>query len=345
MQTQHGVALVLALLVVALVTVIAVELSWRFELTLVRSANRWYGVQSSAYLHGAEQLAAYALKMDAEQDQESGELKDTLNDVWAMPVETPMEDGWLRGRVEDAQGRFNLNSLVVKAKPPKNNAKDWQNWTAPQRRFIRLLQTIELEEEVFLDRSTAENITQAVIDWIDDDSDETGFGGAESDYYGQLEVPFFIANKPMSSVSELFIVRGMTPQFYQKLLPLVIALPKEVALNVNTMPIELMRTITSKENMYPNNLEDAQDIFTDRTGGFVDMEEFKSSAVVEGVVGKGANGGGGASMLDTDGLTVSSEYFILFADSSVGDHVKERRTMLYRKGSDVSVLRRTDANF
>ncbi|WP_045856904.1 type II secretion system minor pseudopilin GspK [Teredinibacter purpureus] len=346
-SNQRGMALILALLVVALVTVIAVELSWRFELTLSRSANRWHGVQADAYLLGGEALAHWILTQDTEKDQQEGIVNDTLQEEWAQPAQMPTDEGWLRGTVTDAQGRFNLNSLIDKAPKLQGNKtpQSWQKWTAPQRRFIRLLQTIELEEDVFLDQAAAINITEAIMDWVDLDSNVStisGYGGAESDYYGQLDPPFVVANKAMMSVTELNVIRGITPVLYRKLLPLVIALPKEVPINVNTMPIQLMRTINDKKILYPNNIDDAQYIFEERSIGYEDIASFKSSAAVDQVVGSTPNG---ESNIDITGLDIKSSYFIFVGDTSVGDHIRERKALMFRDGSKVTTLRRTDANF
>jgi Type II secretory pathway, component PulK len=341
---QAGVALILALLVVALVAAIAVELSWKFDLSVTRSANRWYGVQADAYLLGAEEVGVFLLETDADEDSQDGILSDTLTEIWATSQQFPTDEGWLRASLEDAQGRFNINALVKKAQKPNGNKTPapWQKWTAAQRRFIRLLQTIEIEPEVYMDQQVAMSLTEAVIDWVDKDSKVTGFGGAESDYYGQLEPPFVIANRPMISVSELNIIRGMTPQLYQALLPLVIALPDEEAtLNVNTMPFELIRTINSKTELYPSTVDDAQYIFEERGAGFDDIEAFKTSGAVDQVVG----GGGGNTNLDTDGLGVASKYFLMFGDTAVGETIRQRKTLMHREGNKVTILRRTDANF
>lgn len=341
---QSGVALVLALLVVALVTAISVELSWRFDLGMTRAANRWYGVQADAYLRGAEEFAFMALRYDQDEDRENGKPVDKLGEVWAQPPQQfPVDEGWIRGGLEDAQGRFNINLLqnsIDKKVAAKLTCAQPERYTENQRRFIRLLQTIEVEEDTFIDQYTAMNITAAIIDWIDIDSVVT-CEGAESDYYSQLEPPFVIPNKAMVSVSELNVIQGITPVIYQKLLPLVIALPPEATLNVNTMPLQLLRTIASKDSLYPNSEDDAQYIYEERGGGYDDLEGFKSSAAVDQVVGSNAQG----SLLDLTGLGVASSYFIFNGDAMVGDYVRERRALIHRDDQEIKVLRRTDANF
>lgn len=344
---QEGMALVLALLVVALVTAISVELSWRFDLSLTRAANRWHGVQANAYLRGAEEFAYMALKFDKEEDDKNGEKADTLDEMWAsQEAQFPTDEGWLSGKLEDAQGRFNLNQLAqkIQRKEGEDYNETWKQFTEPQRRFIRLLQTINLGDEqspVFLDEMTSVNITEAVIDWMDGDSTVTGYGGAESDYYGQLDPPYIIPNTLMASVSELNLIRGMTPELYEKLLPLVIALPADKTMNINTIPVELIRTMNSKTLLYPLPLEDATYLLQGRTGGgYENIDDFIS--VVKDYV-PGANEGQNA--IDTTGLGISSEYFIFYGETQVGDHIRTSKALLYRSGTDVKTIRRTDAHF
>ncbi len=346
-KQQQGVALILAMLVVALVTAITIELSWRFDLSMTRAANRWHGVQARAYLLGAEELAEMALQYDLEDDQTEGVMIDTLTEIWAQPApQFPTDEGWVRAGLEDAQGRFNLNHLKQKANKPKEGQTQpsWQRWTTAQRRFIRLLQTIELGTEEDLntvDLYTAKSITLSIADWLDKDSNVSyidGGEGAEADYYIRLEPPFIIANQEMISVSELLLVKGMTPEIYQKLVPLVIVLPEDMMMNVNTMPMQLLRTFNEKQELYPITEEAALNLFNDRGDGFPDLQTFKDS--LETIAGVG-----NAENLDTTGLDVKSSYFLFFGDTMVGDHIRAVKAMMRRDNGEVSTLYRTDANF
>ena len=78
-------------------------------------------------------------------------------------------------------------------------------------------------------------MTESIIDWIDEDNNVTGIGGAETAYYTSLDKPYRPANQLFASVSELRLVKGMTEELYLHLLPLVSALPEtDTQINVNT---------------------------------------------------------------------------------------------------------------
>ena len=61
-----------------------------------------------------------------------------------------------------------------------------------------------------------EAIINSIIDWIDsgDDDATTGLSGAESDYYESLDPPYACKNRPFDHLSELRLVKGITPELF-----------------------------------------------------------------------------------------------------------------------------------
>jgi general secretion pathway protein K len=53
----------------------------------------------------------------------------------------------------------------------------------------------------------------AILDWIDPD-DQQHVDGAENDYYHGLQPPYDAKNGPIDDLSELLMVRGITPEMY-----------------------------------------------------------------------------------------------------------------------------------
>jgi general secretion pathway protein K len=81
---------------------------------------------------------------------------------------------------------------------------------------------INVADEAMLDRalglvgadpSESTVVVGSILDWIDRD-DLMHIGGAESDYYQALDPPYFAKNKPIDDLSELLLVRGVTPEIY-----------------------------------------------------------------------------------------------------------------------------------
>ncbi len=207
---QRGVALITALLLVFLATMTAVEAVYNFQLTLNRSSVVLGQRQAWYYALGGEAWAMETLRRDREDNE-----VDHLEEAWATPIPgLPIQGGSLSGKIEDLQGRFNLNNLVD------------QDGNAVQARldqFSRLLDALQVEVD----------IGPAVVDWIDRDLDPQ-LGGAESADY-LLRTPSHVAaNLQMADASELRQIQGVTREIYETLLPHVSALPTGTTLNVNT---------------------------------------------------------------------------------------------------------------
>ncbi len=372
---ERGVALVLALMIVALIAVVATEISWRFELSMSRSGNRWAGVQARAYLEGAEQLAMVALRADAE--GEETKKSDHSGEDWAQQTEPfPTDHGWVKGRIVDAHGLFNLNTM----RPPSGDCGDGSSFKPPESRschpcadyseqqyiFIRLLQVINLgdeEEPVYLQVDQAKEIADAVIDWLDSDSNIRGFGGAESDYYESLDSPVTIANDEMVSVSELQVIKGMQPDLYRELLLHVIALPvTEVSIiNVSTATAEVLRSVKAKKD---NGKDCELHPYDEEKGGelksFTENGEFRQ---VADVLADGAGdrpsewdkGNGGEDLIGEGKLmhVFQSTYFLFYSSAAIGDdYIRHGASLIKREeskdpkgGLTIEVVRRTDANF
>jgi len=325
--SERGAVLVLALLIVAIVTGLAVQFAHTYSLNYARAEYRAYGAQARQYLLGAEAMAAVILQEDAENSEADG-----LNEVWAQQIPPfPTDHGMLEARLEDAQGRLNLNSLAGKANQQNNpNGIPALRFTPEQRRFIRLLQTFE---DYPLSPEQAMEITEAVVDWIDEDDEPFGFGGAESIHYSREQPPYEPANQPFNSVSELRLVKGITPELYRLLEPLLAALPKEATLNLNTALPPVLRTINDAENLQPLDERTLGDLLEERQLQLYEtVNDFFSSPVLQNVVPNAAS--------TNASFGVASDYFILHAAASVGEQLRYLQSYMDRSEGNVTTLQR-----
>ncbi len=201
---QEGVALITAIVLVALATVIAVAIGTRSALTARRSAGSFSVEQGLQFAAGAEALAAYVLREDRN-------AQDTFADTWTQPygpVEISPEVS-LEAVIRDEQGKFNLNTLV--------NARGEVDKEA-EAIFTRLLVLLEIEPR----------FAPLMVDWLDSNVLAESDGGEDSLYLGQSPA-FRAANTGITSVSELLQLPGLDRERYLKLRPHVTALPPEAA--------------------------------------------------------------------------------------------------------------------
>jgi general secretion pathway protein K len=243
---QRGATVIAALAIVSFVSVLAVHLIERQE--------RWY---RQVKLEG-DRLQALALVQAAIDygravlaDDERNNSIDHADEPWARPL-PPMtvEGGLLSGRIEDLQGRLNLNRLIT------------TEGRAPLEKLWRHL-------------GLADDLLAALVDWLDAESDTTYPGGAEDQYYLALAQPYRAANKPLSSLDELLLVRGFNADVVERLRPYVAVMPGTRPLNVNTAPVEVLLAAIP-------GLTLEQAVALRRAGDrepFADKEEFKRRLV------------------------------------------------------------------
>ena len=216
---QQGVAIVLAIGVVALAAMVAAAImvsqsTWARQLEL--SAEH---VQARVVLQAGVDWARAVLADDRRLSN-----VDHLGEPWALRLPPiPVENGSLAGHIEDQQGKFNLNNLV----------KDGKVNVAQLAHFRRLLAILGLSDA----------LAYTLVDWIDDDSQPQPQGGAEDTYYLALDPPYLTANRPLIDVAELALVSGFDVNVRARLHPYVTALPRFTAVNVNTAPAEVLAAV------------------------------------------------------------------------------------------------------
>jgi general secretion pathway protein K len=216
---QQGVAIVLAISVVAMAAIVAAAImvsqsTWARQLELTAEH-----VQARAMLQAGADWARAVLADDRRVSN-----VDHLGEPWALRLPPmPVENGELVGQIEDQQGLFNVNNLV----------SDGKVNVAQLEHFRRLLAVLGLPDA----------LAYTLADWIDNDSQPQPQGGAEDAYYLALDPPYLAANRPLIDVAELALVSGFDANVRARLRPYVTALPGFTAVNVNTAPPEVLAAV------------------------------------------------------------------------------------------------------
>ncbi len=209
-------ALLVAVLLVALATIIAAAVAYENAMTARRGTATYALDQSILIAQGAEALAAYGVRQLVSQDAKHYVY---VGQGWDKPY-GPMEivpGVMLTAYVEDMQGRFNVNSLVDTTGRP--------NLTQVAV-FKALLAAVGLEEKW----------AGLLVDWIDADAVPSIPDGAEdSTYLGQTP-PYLTANRYITSTTELMALPGFDRQHYNLIAPFITALPQGTRLNICTAP-------------------------------------------------------------------------------------------------------------
>lgn len=204
------------MLAVALVTSSATWLLRSHFLWLTQTETLLTLSQGKQFLLAGLDWAVIILAEDARNSK-----IDHASEIWAKPLPPSTTEGWeITGAIEDAQSRFNLNNLLRDGKVSPGDVGV----------FTEILRQLDCPT----------SLAQALVDWLDEDSEASSPQGAEDSYYQELRPPYRSANRPLADLGELAKIRGFNPQFIARLTPFVTALPRRTPVNLNTASAALL---------------------------------------------------------------------------------------------------------
>ncbi|HEY0180374.1 MAG TPA: type II secretion system minor pseudopilin GspK [Dokdonella sp.] len=245
-RRQRGVALLVALLVVALAVILIAALLDRGELALARTRNLLRGEQAEAYAQGLELYAAQVLTA-ADADG-----VDSNTSAWAVPLPPqPVPGGTIGATMRDLNGCFNLNNLA-----PAAAGGDPDAW---QPVFERLLGALHLVDA---------KLAPALRSWLDANADD-----ADAAAYLALPVPYRPRRGAFVHVSELRLVAGVGDALYAALAPYVCALPPGTTINPNTASVPVLMSIAPEITQAI-----AEKIWNDGHASYVDADALAAAA-------------------------------------------------------------------
>ena len=155
-------------------------------------------------------------------------------DPWAQGVPyQALNDAVMQATIVDEYGKLNLNALIDRGTDK------------PREELEKILRAF------FKIRKVDQDPTDAIIDWLDANNETQGNGGARSDYYQSISVPYACKNGPMASIEELLLIKGITQEVYfgnpdlirYPCRPAHGAWPGEGLINANTAGEDLIEAI------------------------------------------------------------------------------------------------------
>ncbi len=225
LSDERGIALLLTLVVLVLLTAVIVEFDYGAKVNLMTAGNFRDEIQAG-YLAKAGVTAARAvLKDDAKQP--ATQKYDALTELWAQPMPPyPVGEGLVSIEIKDEAGKIDVNRLGDKS---SSQAKD----TADM--LKRLLRVLEIEPGQIVP------IVDAIKNWVDP---EHLHDCAEDVYYQRLDPPYRCKKAPMDTLSELLLVKGVTPEIYRKIHPYLTTVSASAnPINVNTASAPVLQAL------------------------------------------------------------------------------------------------------
>lgn len=272
---EYGAAVITAMLVVALAATTASFMMWQNHLWLRQIENLDAQAQARWNARAAINWGRAVLEEDKREVDHSGEQ-------WAaLPPPFDAEGGEVAGEMRDAQGLFNLNNLVRDGKISQGDVVI----------LSRLMILLDIDP----------NLINALVDWMDADSEISQPGGAEDMQYLALDPPYRAANRSLSEVNELYRIQGFNQDSIERLTPFVTALPEPTTINVNTAPAEVLAALCAGLQ-----LADARTLAEKRAKAhFKDRAEFRKQ-LAEGI------------QLRDEDYNINSHYFTATARTRQG---------------------------
>lgn len=266
-RRESGAALLVVLLMVAGMSAIAVGVLENMRRSQRLWANAASQAQAQWYALGAE---AYVRVLATEADQRDFATAAFANGERAVAF--PLDDGVMSLRVRDGSTCINLNGVV-------DGAGDIY-----QRNDVGAAQLRALMTAIDVPQRQADELVEALVDWIDSDSGRDGPDRDDTPYLNQSPA-YLTGGQPLAEVSELRAIRGYTPDIYARLRPFVCALPATgpAPVNINALTPE-QAPVLSALTEGQISVKVARDVIAGRPpGGWPDLSAFWGQSRLAGI--------------------------------------------------------------
>ncbi|MHB8523636.1 MAG: type II secretion system minor pseudopilin [Limisphaerales bacterium] len=197
-SSARGIALIMVMVVIIALGVLAGGFAYSMKVEARLAHNQSFDTQLEWLGRSGVELARYVL---AQELMLPNQPYDALNQKWAgSNAETNEVLASLSlTNVQLGGGTFSIRIIDQERKFNLNTADD----AVLQQAFGSL----------GVDYIDSAPIIEAIDDWRDPNV-RRGLNAAQSDYYMQLKPPYVAKNGPIDDLSELLLVRGITPDLY-----------------------------------------------------------------------------------------------------------------------------------
>ena len=239
-MNKPGVVLISTLLIVMVMSIISIQISKNFFLSIQRDLYIDFKNHSLQLLLSSEKQAIKSIQKEMISSNEKLINKDpVLNQSYFFSNELAT----IQVDVSDASNCFNLNSIFIKTGDGIQIKKDNREWLE---RLLRLKGLDAPEIESFIDQ---------LIDWVDPDNQPLNFGAENYFYIGPLSpINQYTPKRLLSNLSEIKNFPVLDQISFKKISNNLCVLPglSNQLINVNTLNdshINLIASLFDEENL------------------------------------------------------------------------------------------------
>jgi len=240
---ERGVALIIVIFIVALASIIVINLAYSTDMAGRINAMTERSLQAEYLLKSATSVARVLIKEDTS-------AEDGPQDIWAkfsegqpvppevLGINEPNLRAYLEIRPEDAKMR--VNQIL-----PNSTGQPDQRWRGVFVRLFRSLGFDDDQKEVDTwgprigEHTDAEGLVGRLIDYMDADTESYSPGGIESELPSDQPFP----NKGITRLSELSQIPGFTPNRVRRLTPFMTAYGAG-RVNINFAPALVIQALS-----------------------------------------------------------------------------------------------------
>ncbi len=218
-KNNRGMALLLTLTIITLLVVVSLEFNRKVRTAVFATATSRDRLTLTYKAASGINLAMAVLLKDKKDSK-----TDSIQEDWTNPEklkeiagDIPFEDGKLEIKISDERARIQVNALVKYPQGSVPNDAQMFLWDRLLTYLVKQAEEDDTANNTQEEESEPRAIVNSLKDWLDfgDDDAITGLSGAESDYYQGLEPPYTCKNGPITYISELMQVKGITQALYK----------------------------------------------------------------------------------------------------------------------------------
>jgi general secretion pathway protein K len=314
-KDEKGVALILTITLVGLIVILTLQFSKSIRTGLYETVNFVDEIKLGAIAKSGFNCGLAVLFEDDPKEDSFRDTWASLKDYSSYSTALFDNEGRFETEIIDLAGKIQVNRLIN---------QDGEYNVKQKEILTRLLGT----SGFLLEPDEAEDILDAIKDWIDEDNEPTRFG-AEDSYYQSLDHPYSCRNAPLDSVDELLLIKGITRELLYGTeettgLSAYLTVHGDEKININTAdPLVLAALSEDLDSVMIKEMVDYRD---DEKNDLNNPDWYKSAL------------GTNETIIDPDLITTKSEYFEIRSKGLNGSRSKEIKAAVKRKGKSLTVL-------
>lgn len=197
-RARCGFALVIVLIVITVLGILAGSFAYSMKVEMRLAQNSTFESELEWLGRSGVELGRYVL------GQSMGQQYTSLNQLWAGGPGGPNETNSVLAGISLTGNKLGAGTFSVRI---KDMERKFNINLSDQDVLSRGLKVMGVDAGDF------SLIVDSILDWRDAD-DNTHLSGTESDFYLGLTPPYSAKDGPIDDLSELLLIRGITPELY-----------------------------------------------------------------------------------------------------------------------------------